>query len=88
MIVMWSWFGTNQLGIGLHSYGFNNSLILLCRYFWVSQLFLIGAGLLPLKVWYAYQSAPAKVVEPAPAPARPARPAKAPGSPRLKPKFT
>src|SRR5437667_4396268 len=25
IITMWSWFGTNQLGIGLHAYGFNNA---------------------------------------------------------------
>ena len=26
MVTAWSWFGTNQLGIGLHAYGFNNRL--------------------------------------------------------------
>src|SRR5262249_18741253 len=24
MVTAWSWFGTNQLGVGLHAYGFNN----------------------------------------------------------------
>jgi ABC-type transport system involved in cytochrome c biogenesis permease subunit len=28
MITGWSWFGTNQLGVGLHAYGFNNTLAL------------------------------------------------------------
>src|SRR5262249_2229608 len=26
MITVWSYFGTNQLGVGLHAYGFNNTL--------------------------------------------------------------
>ena len=54
MITMWSWFGTNQLGIGLHAYGFNNALVLLCRWFWVSQLVLIGLALMPLPNWRTY----------------------------------
>src|SRR5207237_2583826 len=28
MWVAWSWFGTNQLGIGLHAYGFDSGLVL------------------------------------------------------------
>jgi ABC-type transport system involved in cytochrome c biogenesis permease subunit len=56
MVTMWSWFGTNQLGIGLHAYGFNQTLVLLCRWFWVSQLGLILVGaLLPLRFWWSYQ---------------------------------
>jgi hypothetical protein len=54
MITMWSWFGTNQLGIGLHAYGFNNALVLLCRWFWVSQLVLIGLAMMPLPNWRTY----------------------------------
>ncbi|MFO0846800.1 MAG: hypothetical protein U0797_31285, partial [Gemmataceae bacterium] len=66
MITMWSWFGTNQLGIGLHAYGFNNALVLLCRWFWVSQLVLLGFSALPLTAWRSY--APLEI-EAAPAPA-------------------
>jgi ABC-type transport system involved in cytochrome c biogenesis permease subunit len=51
LVTMWSWFGTNQLGIGLHAYGFNNSLVKLCRYYWLSQLVVVGIGMLPLGVW-------------------------------------
>jgi ABC-type transport system involved in cytochrome c biogenesis permease subunit len=61
MVTMWSWFGTNQLGIGLHAYGFNNALVLLCRWFWVSQLVLIGLALLPLQHWRSYAPLPAAV---------------------------
>ncbi|MGL4551794.1 MAG: cytochrome c biogenesis protein, partial [Gemmataceae bacterium] len=58
MVTMWSWFGTNQLGIGLHSYGFNNALIAMCTSFWVSQLFLIGLASLPAKYWKSYAAVP------------------------------
>jgi ABC-type transport system involved in cytochrome c biogenesis permease subunit len=73
MVTMWSWFGTNQLGIGLHAYGFNKTLVLLCRWFWVSQLLLIGVGLLPLKYWRSFQTPAVLPKQP------PARPAPRPG---------
>ncbi len=55
MVTMWSWFGTNQLGIGLHAYGFNKALVLMCRYFWLCQLGVIVAGMLPLRYWRSFQ---------------------------------
>jgi ABC-type transport system involved in cytochrome c biogenesis permease subunit len=61
MVTGWSWFGTNQLGIGLHSYGFNKTLAEGLRWFWLSQVFLIGMGLLPLRYWRSFaaqQAAP------------------------------
>jgi hypothetical protein len=54
MITAWSWFGTNQLGIGLHAYGFNTTLAEGCRWFWLSQLALIGIGLIPLHYWRSF----------------------------------
>ncbi len=47
MVTAWSWFGTNQLGVGLHAYGFNNTLSRGLVIFWFSMLFFIGIGLLP-----------------------------------------
>jgi len=44
IITAWSWFGTNQLGIGLHSYGFTSGVLLLLAGFVASQLVLIAAG--------------------------------------------
>ena len=38
MIVLWSWFGTNQLGVGLHAYGFSNTLAMICTVSWVLLL--------------------------------------------------
>jgi len=51
MITAWSWFGTNQLGIGLHAYGFDKRLAIGCRWFWLSQLVIIGLGLIPRSYW-------------------------------------
>jgi ABC-type transport system involved in cytochrome c biogenesis permease subunit len=58
MVCMWSWFGTNQLGIGLHSYGFNNALIAMCTSFWGVMLGLIGLASLPNKYWKSYTANP------------------------------
>lgn len=47
IITTWSWFGTNQLGVGLHAYGFNNGLVMLCDGVWVGALLAILVGVLP-----------------------------------------
>jgi ABC-type transport system involved in cytochrome c biogenesis permease subunit len=44
IITAWSWFGTNQLGIGLHSYGFTSGVLMLLAGYVASQLLLIAAG--------------------------------------------
>jgi ABC-type transport system involved in cytochrome c biogenesis permease subunit len=54
IMTAWSWFGTNQLGIGLHAYGFDSSLAAGCRYFWLAMLVLIGIGLLPKQYWRSF----------------------------------
>lgn len=51
MITAWSWFGTNQLGIGLHAYGFDTRLADGCTNFWLSQLVVVGLGLIPQRYW-------------------------------------
>ena len=43
----WSWFGVNELGVGLHSYGFTEGVLLALGLFVISQLVIIGIGLLP-----------------------------------------
>jgi ABC-type transport system involved in cytochrome c biogenesis permease subunit len=45
IVTAWSWFGTNQLGIGLHSYGFTSGVLLLLACYVASQIVLIAAGL-------------------------------------------
>ncbi len=47
----WSHFGVNQLGVGLHSYGFTEGVLLALGLFILSQLVLIGIGLLPERYW-------------------------------------
>ena len=49
IVTAWSWFGTNQLGIGLHSYGFTSGVLMLLGGYVLSQLLLIGAGLLLIR---------------------------------------
>ncbi len=45
----WSWFGVNELGIGLHSYGFTEGVLTTLGLFAISQVVLIGLGLIPQK---------------------------------------
>jgi ABC-type transport system involved in cytochrome c biogenesis permease subunit len=49
MVTGWSWFGTNQLGVGLHAYGFNNTLATGLTIFWLTQLGFIALGLIPVR---------------------------------------
>ena len=60
IVTSWSWFGTNFLGVGLHSYGFRQgammSLILIDCVF----LAIAGLGMLPLHVWTSFR-APSQV---------------------------
>ncbi len=47
IITAWSWFGTNMLGVGLHTYGFMDSAFFALNGFWLSQILLMAAGFLP-----------------------------------------
>jgi ABC-type transport system involved in cytochrome c biogenesis permease subunit len=51
IITAWSWFGTNLLGVGLHSYGFTDSGFYWLMAFWSSQLVFIATALLPWRYW-------------------------------------
>jgi len=51
MITAWSWFGTNQLGIGMHSYGFTNAGHFWLMTFWSSQVLIMIIGSLPIRLW-------------------------------------
>jgi ABC-type transport system involved in cytochrome c biogenesis permease subunit len=53
--VSWSWFGVNQLGAGLHSYGFTEGVALALAVFVVSQLGVIAIGSLPKRLWRSYR---------------------------------
>ena len=51
IVVSWSWFGVNQLGVGLHSYGFTNGVTITLVIYAFSQLALAGCGLFPPELW-------------------------------------
>jgi ABC-type transport system involved in cytochrome c biogenesis permease subunit len=51
MVTGWSFIGTNQLGIGLHAYGFNNTLALILVWTWAACCLLILEGCLPIRSW-------------------------------------
>jgi len=57
VVTSWSWFGTNMLGVGLHSYGFTDSAFMALITFVVSQLALIALAVRPLAKWRSFQSA-------------------------------
>jgi ABC-type transport system involved in cytochrome c biogenesis permease subunit len=50
IVTAWSWFAVNELGIGLHSYGFTEGVMLALVMFWATQFVLIIVGCLP-KSW-------------------------------------
>ncbi|MBL8854712.1 MAG: cytochrome c biogenesis protein CcsA [Planctomycetaceae bacterium] len=47
IVTAWSWFAVNELGVGLHSYGFTEGVITYLTIFWVSQLFFMLLTLIP-----------------------------------------
>jgi hypothetical protein len=61
IVTAWSWFGVNELGVGLHSYGFTEGVLLALGVFVATQLAVMLAGMLPLSWWtsFRYGNAPA-----------------------------
>src|SRR5260370_18604128 len=51
IVTAWSWFGTNALGVGLHSYGFMAGPMLWMCAWDCLMLVIAGVGLLPLAHW-------------------------------------
>ena len=56
----WSWFGTNMLGVGLHSYGFTEAAFRWLSAFVASQLAIIAIANLPLSRWRSFAAAESK----------------------------
>lgn len=46
VVTAWSWFGTNELGIGMHSYGFTSGVLMWLTVYIVLQLAFVGTDLL------------------------------------------
>ncbi|HSI35406.1 MAG TPA: cytochrome c biogenesis protein CcsA [Tepidisphaeraceae bacterium] len=55
IVTAWSWFGTNMLGVGLHSYGFMSSALAWLLAFVATQFALIVLGCIPMSMWRSYQ---------------------------------
>lgn len=56
IVTSWSWFGTNMLGVGLHTYGFMDAAFYWLSAFILSQLFLIALAQLPLEKWRSFRT--------------------------------
>jgi hypothetical protein len=46
VVTAWSWFGTNELGIGMHSYGFTSGVLMWLTVYILLQLAFVGTDLL------------------------------------------
>jgi ABC-type transport system involved in cytochrome c biogenesis permease subunit len=55
IVTSWSWFGVNELGVGLHAYGFTEGVLLWLSLFVASQLALIAIGSLPKEMWRSFK---------------------------------
>jgi len=54
IVTAWSWFGTNMLGVGLHSYGFMDAAFWWLAAFVVSQLAAIAAAQIAPEKWKSH----------------------------------
>uniref|UniRef100_UPI0040495829 cytochrome c biogenesis protein n=1 Tax=Cephaloticoccus sp. TaxID=1985742 RepID=UPI0040495829 len=58
IVTSWSWFGTNMLGIGLHSYGFMTAAFWWLTAFVISQLAVIALASQPRGNWRSFAGLP------------------------------
>ncbi len=56
IVTAWSWFGVNELGVGLHSYGFTEGVLRTLGIFVFSQLGVILLGILPTQWWLSHRN--------------------------------
>jgi cytochrome c-type biogenesis protein CcsB len=62
IVTSWSWFGTNMLGIGLHSYGFMDAAFKWLIGFMISQVVIIALGsLIRLEHWRSFRDLPGRI---------------------------
>jgi ABC-type transport system involved in cytochrome c biogenesis permease subunit/DNA-binding transcriptional MerR regulator len=53
IVTAWSWFGVNELGIGLHSYGFTEGRLRALALAVLAHLVVIAIGWLPPSAWWS-----------------------------------
>ena len=58
VVTAWSYFGTNMLGVGLHSYGFMDKAFVPLMAFIGSQLAIIGLAYLPALFSLFFKASP------------------------------
>jgi ABC-type transport system involved in cytochrome c biogenesis permease subunit len=63
IVTCWSWFGVNELGVGLHSYGFTEGVLPTLGAVASAHLLVIGLGQLPPHRWTSYREEPAVMPE-------------------------
>ena len=56
VITAWSWFGTNMLGIGLHSYGFMDEAFKTLMWFAIGQVLFMITAIQPVSNWLSGES--------------------------------
>jgi ABC-type transport system involved in cytochrome c biogenesis permease subunit len=66
IVTAWSWFGTNELKVGLHSYGFTEGVVMWLLIFAASQFVIIALGCLPRFCWWSFRESDNQVVEQTP----------------------
>ena len=53
MIVGWSWFAVNELGVGLHQYGTTEGTMFKLYVFWGLMLGVLAMGAIPKQYWWS-----------------------------------
>jgi len=56
IVTSWSWFGTNMLGVGLHSYGFMDAAFYVLINWVVLNLLIMALGSIPLEKWKSFKT--------------------------------
>jgi ABC-type transport system involved in cytochrome c biogenesis permease subunit len=56
IVTAWSWFGVNELGAGLHSYGFTDGTSFWLMILVVSQLAIVALGSTPTTSWWSFRA--------------------------------
>ncbi|MGD9723535.1 MAG: cytochrome c biogenesis protein CcsA [Pirellulales bacterium] len=57
IVTSWSFFGVNELGVGLHSYGFTEGVLRNLAIFVAAQLAVVALALLPKHLWWSHRAA-------------------------------
>ena len=57
IVTAWSWFGTNMLGVGLHSYGAIDQAFFWLSVFMISQLIVMILAATPARLWRSPKAA-------------------------------